>query len=101
MKGENSTGVEAFGSCTGLRENINLQNRNLNIVVPLFTLRGRNGLDLARATSPGTINQLRTHAQGIGAIPEVRLSLKLGRIGAAKMEDVKKVIRFTLELSKT
>src|SRR6266545_3878526 len=42
----NSTGVESFRPYSGLQENINLFNDNLNIVIPLFTLRGRNGLDL-------------------------------------------------------
>src|SRR6266498_5074613 len=42
----NSTGVESFRAYSGLQENINLYNDNLNILIPLFTLKGRNGHDL-------------------------------------------------------
>ncbi|HSR68779.1 MAG TPA: hypothetical protein VLU25_12650, partial [Acidobacteriota bacterium] len=53
----NSTGVEAFGSYAGLRENVNLQNRNLNVVIPLFTLTGRNGLSFAVAANYNAITR--------------------------------------------
>src|SRR6266498_5541713 len=39
----NSTGVESFRAYSGLQENISLYNDNLNILIPLFTLKGRNG----------------------------------------------------------
>ncbi len=50
----NATGVDSFRSYSGLQENINLYNDNLQIVIPLFTLKGRNGFDfpvLARYNS--------------------------------------------------
>ncbi len=45
VTGENATGVTPFGSYAGLRENIDLNNLNLNISIPLFTFRGRAGMD--------------------------------------------------------
>ena len=46
VTGENATGTTPYGSYSGQNENINLVNRNLNIVLPLFTLGGRNGMDV-------------------------------------------------------
>ncbi len=46
VTGENATGTTPYGSYSGQNESINLVNRNLNIVLPLFTLRGRNGMDV-------------------------------------------------------
>ncbi len=50
VTGNNSTGVAGWGSYTGLRENVGLNNLNLNIRIPLFTLRGR-GLDVSAQAS--------------------------------------------------
>jgi len=47
---KNSTGTSPFGSYEGTMENIDLRNQNLNIVIPLFTLKGRNGLDYSVVT---------------------------------------------------
>ncbi len=63
---ENSTGVEAFNSYSGLRESINLQNRNLNVVIPLFSLRGRNGLDLSVAASYNAIQRQWVETEQVG-----------------------------------
>ncbi len=46
----NSTGTTPFGSYEGTMENVDLRNQNLNIVIPLFTLKGRNGLDYSVVT---------------------------------------------------
>lgn len=46
VSGDNATGVTPFGSYSGHRERIDLNNLNLNVVIPLFTLRGRNGNDV-------------------------------------------------------
>lgn len=42
----NATGVLPYNTYGGARENINLATGNLNLQVPLLTLRGRNGHDL-------------------------------------------------------
>jgi len=43
---ENDTGLKAYATYDGNRENINLSNGNLNINIPLLNLPGRNGHDL-------------------------------------------------------
>ena len=51
VTGENATGTTPYGSYAGQNESINLYNGNLNIVLPLFTLRGRNGMDITLVAS--------------------------------------------------
>jgi hypothetical protein len=41
----NATGTTPFGAYEGVAENVDLRNLNLNVVIPLFELKGRNGLD--------------------------------------------------------
>jgi RHS repeat-associated protein len=43
----NATGVQPYNTYGGVRENIGLANGNLNLQVPLLSLPGRNGLNLA------------------------------------------------------
>ncbi len=57
VTGENANGVTPFGSYAGARENIDLVNMNLNITIPLFTLRGRAGLDFTPAVVYNSVHR--------------------------------------------
>ncbi len=57
VTGENATGVNPFSSYQGQRESIDLANLNLNVVIPLFTLKGRNGLDVPIVASYNAIQR--------------------------------------------
>jgi hypothetical protein len=50
----NDTGVKPDQTYAGARENVNLSNGNLNIIIPLVTLPGRGGHDLVLSTSYDT-----------------------------------------------
>ena len=50
-----ATGVTPFGSYEGTNENIDLLNLNLGVTIPLFTLKGRNGLDYSVVAASNSI----------------------------------------------
>ena len=61
----NSTGAKPYETYGGARENLNLATGNLNIVIPLLTLPGRNGHDLTVfASYDSKIWQLRNRKLG-------------------------------------